>query len=251
MTQKLIVLLCLINAAVAPNCFATTVLVLSNGQTVWIAADSLQSGQSPSGLTAKRLGCKLNGQGSFYWADSGDVVIDDETHFSVESLMKKVQDKNKSIDQIANEFITVAKTPVLEEVQHLYRVVPDMFGDIPTVGSFVFFSVIFVKPENGKPEVRFVYVGMLVDHGKFTPKITGPFDLYPMVRNGIGIRDEALHYFDAHQSRIATDPVQLLRDGIALEASDYPGGVGGPTSILELTGKTFRWVDKGACEHSQ
>ena len=119
----------LIASAISPACFGTTIIVLRQHGKIWIAADSLQFGQSSDGKTKTRAICKLVKQNGFYWADSGDIVEDDVSGFSLSGLLREIPSSGKNINQIANNFIAKAKQPALDELYSVKKLDPQMYAD--------------------------------------------------------------------------------------------------------------------------
>jgi hypothetical protein len=245
----IILVIWLITSTIAPTSYGTTIIVFKQKGEIWIAADSLQFGQSSDGKTATRNTCKIFKKDSFYWAASGDVVEDDVSGFSLSRLMSKILDDGKSIDQIASDFIVKAEQPILGELYSLKKLDPEMYADLGPVASFLFFELIILRVEKGTPDVRFLAFYGHIDHGRFSIVHVGPEGLRADADSGgIGIKKEALTYIAAHRVQSATNPIAVLSDSISQEASLHPHFVGLPVSILQLTSGGFVWKEKGRCQ---
>lgn len=116
-TRLFIVLICMVVLA-AQYCSGTAVIVLRNGNKLWIAADSMQTDQTG---TIFRSDCKILEKGEFYWAAAGPVYSDSRTGFEVKTLVDGIRSKKGTLRSEMNTFIAKSKGPIASELASIRK----------------------------------------------------------------------------------------------------------------------------------
>jgi hypothetical protein len=196
---------------------------------IWVAADSEQTGVDTFGnKKATRYQCKLTKEGAFYWGSSSDFYVDDVSGFSIQKLIH--QTKGKTLHEIATNFASSAKEPILKEFLSVQN-------QMPPADTYPFASIIFLGVTDSKPEVFIVSFTIERHNNQLTVASNGPITPPENVGGGIGIRDEALAYMAAHCEQIALNAIGVLRNSMLAEEKKFPNDIGGKISIVQLSPK--------------
>jgi hypothetical protein len=241
------VLLLFVLISSAQRSFGTAVLVLRSRNTIWIAADSMESDQY---LKSHRSACKISSRGQFYWAASGPLYSDPQTGFDVSALMARIKFEDGNLRSKMDTFLSKSKHPFARELAAVKRASPATYSKFLTYQYLL--QIIFVGFENGQPTWT---LGTLTGHevnGQIT--IDDASNEAPFLAEhrtdvqGIGETREAREYLNNHHPEVRNDPVAALRESVLIEERALPQEVGGKVSILEISGIGTRWVEKGECK---
>jgi hypothetical protein len=241
--KRLIAFACIV--IIGPPSYGTTVIFIRRGTTIWIAADSQQTGFDQFGnKKAVRFQCKLIKENSFYWASSTNYYAD-STGFSIQKLVQAA--KGNTLHEIAANLADTAKQPILDEVENVENQIPPEKRRT-TDAAMLFGTVLFLGLDDQKPAVFIVRFTVQRTNRKETVRSDGPIPFTETsVGGGIGIFDEGLDYMTAHRAEIASNPIGILRNSVLQEEHKFPDDIGGKMSILQLSSDGFRWIENGEC----
>ena len=229
------------------SCFATAVVILRKGNTIWIAADSLQTNRT-GGIT--RLACKVMNGGQFWWAAAGPVYSDPATGFEVSAQVDAVKSKRGAIKSKMNSFVSNSKPAFVAELKSIKS--RDPIGFAKVMGYHCLIQIAFAGIERGR--ATFVWTCMTAIEADGQIMISGTPDEAPLKGDPLadmvllGETTEAASYIRKHKSELNGDPIAVIRQSIVYQESAEPQMVGGEVSILELSSSGAKWVDKGECK---
>jgi hypothetical protein len=234
-----LVALCLV-LLVPSNCQGTIVVLINNGDTLWIGTDSLQGNNTK---TATRVACKINKERTFYWAVATPVVADTATNFEFSKVVTAAH-LTGTLEHKMKMFIERAKVPLSVELATIKRTYPSDLANFLTYKAL--FQVLFVGAENG--HTRFIWASLNVrESGRKLEIISqGPQTTHsPKGVFTMGEDEAAKAYISDH---IDQNPVTLLRDSISRQETAEPDVVGGAISIAKIDPTGLTWIQKGECQ---
>jgi hypothetical protein len=226
------------------TCRGTVVILVNNGDNIWVGTDSLQSNATK---TAARSACKINRERTFYWAVATPIVADSATGFNFSKVVTEAHPKGTLHDKM-RVFINKAQVPLSDELSAIKKTAPDFFATFLTYKAL--FQVLFIGIENKHP--RFTWAVLNAQESKGIVEITsqGP-EMIDSAAAGVFSMGEdaaARAYISAHMDELGRDPVRLIRDSITTQAHATPNSVGGAVSIAKIDSAGFSWIQKGNCQ---
>lgn len=226
------------------NCRGTIVVLINNGDNIWIGTDSLQSNAAK---TMTRLACKINKERTFYWVVATPILADVATGFDFGKVVSRTHLRG-TLKHKMRKFIDKSKVPLSGELATIKKTSPDFFANMLTYKAL--FSVLFVGIEAGHPRFTWAVLNAqeskkgkveIVSQGPET--ITSKSGFFSM-----GEAEAAKVHISAHIGDLTDDPVGLIRDSIAAQESAEPDMVGGPISIAKIGPIGLTWIQKGECQ---
>jgi hypothetical protein len=231
---------------IPPNSMGTTILVVLQGDKVWIATDSLQR----SNTREQRYACKINSEGGFYWAAGSLVYEDEEAGYSIKRMVSEAASTKGTLLDAMNALIVAAKVDSAKEFSLLKRTSPMDFSKlIQPDHTILVAKVIFIGKGNGHPP-KVIYTILVAReiHGKIIISGTPIIPPAAHISFELGSYLTAEDYFLAHQLSPQIDPAPIMRDGIVAEEKAHPLNIGGRVSVLEISPTDSHWREKGECQ---
>jgi hypothetical protein len=231
---------------IPPSSMGTTILVVLQGDKVWIAADSLQK----SNTGEQRYACKINSEREFYWAAASPVYEDEEAGYSIKRMISEAASTKGTLLDAMNALIVTAKVDSAKEFSLLKHTSPTDFSKlIQPDHTILVAKVIFIGKGDGHPP-QAIYTILVAReiHGKIIISGTPINPPAAPVNFELGSYSTAQNYFLVHELSPQSDPAPIMRDGIVAEEKAHPLNIGGRVSVLEISPTESHWREKGECQ---
>jgi hypothetical protein len=141
----------------------TVIFVVMQGDNVWIAADSLQTGDTGG----HRYACKINSESRFYWAASANVYEDVVSGYSIQKMVSEVASTKGTLADVMAAFVNKASVDSAKEFSMIKKEWPEKFAKYvhPPDHTVNVAKVVFVEKNSGHPP-EVVYIRLLAQEVK-------------------------------------------------------------------------------------
>jgi hypothetical protein len=187
-------------------------------------------------------------EGEFYWAAAGPVYIDIRRGFQVKNLVDRIKSEKGTLRSRMKAFIANSKQPIAKELASIRKDDRTFFAKLLTYNSLL--QIVFVGFEEEHP--AFVWASLTAREVNGRVVVDGTVEEPPRDQSsgllGIGETIQAQEYIRKNGSRLATDPIGVIRESIIVQELAEPQMVGGNVSILQISRDGKQWIDKGVCK---